>query len=100
MRIDSPEITAGVVRANLHGDKPDVSGVAFRLILLACLAVVLVALTALVLSISGEGLDVLSTRGIADFIRRPFSIRPQIAGVYQGIVSWHAHGGIAATSYG
>ena len=86
MAISAPEITADVVRAKLLGEKADISGAAFKYLLVACLAVVLAALVALITSVSGEGLEVLSTRGIADFIQRPYSIRPQIAGVYQGIV--------------
>lgn len=86
MAISTPEITADVVRAKLLGEKADISGAAFKYLLVACLLVVLAALVALITSVSGEGLEVLSTRGIADFIQRPYSIRPQIAGVYQGIV--------------
>lgn len=86
MAISTPEITADVVRAKLYGEKADISGAAFKYLLVACLAVVLAALVALITSVSGEGIEVLSTRGIADFIQRPYSIRPQIAGVYQGIV--------------
>lgn len=53
---------------------------------MACLLFVLLTLVALVTSVAGEGLDVLTTRGISDFVQRPFSIRPGTAGVYQGLV--------------
>lgn len=86
MAITAPTITAEVVRARLHGEKADIGGAAFRYLLVACLAVVLAVLVALILSVSGQGLDVFSTRGVADFIQRPYSIRPQFAGVYQAIV--------------
>jgi len=86
MALTTPDITASVVRARLHGEKADIAGAAFRYLLIACLTIVLAALVALIASVSGEGIEVLSTRGIGDFIQRPFSIRPQIAGVYQAIV--------------
>lgn len=80
------EITRGVVAAKLHGEKSDISGAAFRFLLIACLGVVLASLAALIASVSGGGIDVLSTRGIGDFIQRPFSINADFTGVYQGIV--------------
>jgi phosphate transport system permease protein len=86
MSISAPDITTEVVRARLQGERADVSGAAFKYLLVACLALVLAALVALITSVSGEGLDVFSARGIGDFIQRPFSIRPQLAGVYQAIV--------------
>lgn len=86
MAITAPDITASVVRARLQGQKADIGGAAFRFLLIACLTIVLAALVALITSVSGKGIEVFSTRGVADFIQRPFSIRPQLAGVYQGIV--------------
>lgn len=86
MAITAPDITSEVVRARLQGEKADVGGAAFKYLLVACLGLVLAALVALVISVSPEGLEVFSTRGVADFIQRPYSIRPQYAGVYQGIV--------------
>ncbi len=86
MAITAPDITSEVVRARLQGEKADVSGAAFRYLLVACLAFVLAALVALIVSVSPEGLEVFSTRGVADFIQRPYSIRPDYAGVYQGMV--------------
>ncbi|MCB0970249.1 MAG: hypothetical protein KDA97_01845, partial [Acidimicrobiales bacterium] len=44
------------------------------------------SLIALIGSVSGEGLEVLNTRGLWEFINQPFSIRPANTGVYQGIV--------------
>jgi phosphate transport system permease protein len=86
MAVTAPEITAEVVRAKIEGEKADVAGAAFKYLLVACLGFVLVALVALILSVSGEGITVFVERGILDFIQRPFSIRPAKAGVYQGIV--------------
>ncbi|HEX2577799.1 MAG TPA: phosphate ABC transporter permease PstA [Aquihabitans sp.] len=86
MAITAPEITTDVVRARLQGEKADVSGAAFKDLLVACLAMVLAALIALIASVSGEGIDVLWRRGIVEFMSEPFSIRPQAAGVYQAVV--------------
>jgi phosphate transport system permease protein len=86
MAITAPEITTDVVRARLQGEKADVSGAAFKYLLVACLAMVLAALIALIASVSGEGIDVLWRRGIVEFMSEPFSIRPQAAGVYQAVV--------------
>lgn len=86
MALTAPDITADVVRARLHGEKADIGGAAFRFMLVACLTIVLGALVALITSVSGEGIGVFSTRGVADFIQRPYSIVPERAGVYQAIV--------------
>lgn len=86
MGIAAPEITTEVVRARLEGDKADIGGAVFKYLLIACLGIVLAALIALLYSVSGDGIDVLNTRGLQSFLSEPFSIRPQRAGVYQGIV--------------
>lgn len=86
MALTSPAITRDVVEAKLEGRSSDVSGSAFRWTLVACLVFVIAALIALVLSVSPEGLQVISERGLADFLMRPFSIRPAKTGVYQGVV--------------
>lgn len=86
MALVTPKATTEVVQARLKGEKADLSGAAFRWMLVGSLVVVLGALVALIVSVSPEGLEVLSARGIADFIQRPFSINPDKAGVYQGIV--------------
>lgn len=86
MAITAPAITEEVVKAKLQGRKADVAGAAFRYLLMACLLFVLLTLVALVSTVAGEGMDVLTTRGVSDFVLRPFSIRPAVAGVYQGLV--------------
>ena len=86
MAIATPRITRDVVQAKVTGSKADVSGSAFKWSLIACLAIVLASLIALIGSVSGEGLEVLNTRGLWEFINQPFSIRPANTGVYQGIV--------------
>jgi len=86
MAITTPRLTTDIVEARLKGEKADVTGTLFVLTLASCIIFVLAAIVALIVSVSGEGLEVLSTRGIEDFIMRPFSIRPDKAGVYQGIV--------------
>ena len=86
MALVTPKSTTDVVQARLKGEKADLSGTAFRWMLVGSLVVVLGALVALLISVSPDGLNVLSTRGLADFIQRPFSINPDKAGVYQGIV--------------
>ncbi len=82
----TPTITREVVRAKLEGQKADIGGAVFRYLLVACLAVVLASLVALIASVSGEGTDVLIRRGIVDFASKPFSIRPGRAGIGQGMV--------------
>lgn len=86
MGITSPELTREVVAARLEGRKSDVAGTLFKGALVLCLFVVLGSLVALVISVAPSGLDVLSTRGVGDFISKPFSIRPMRTGVMQGIV--------------
>lgn len=86
MALINPAVTREAVQARLEGRKTDFGGAVFKALLLVCLFVVLGALVALIVSVSGDGLEVFSQRGIADFIRRPFSILPARAGVYQGIV--------------
>ena len=86
MAIAAPQVTRDYVEAKITGKDNDVSGRVFKWTLIGCLAIVLASLVALLLSVSGDGLSVLSTRGIADFTQRPFSIRPEKTGVYQAIV--------------
>ncbi len=86
MALTTPKVTAEVVRARIEGRRSDYLGKAFQLTLMACLVFVLFALVALIVSVAPDGLTVFGERGIADFIQRPFSIRPAKTGVYQGIV--------------
>lgn len=86
MALTTPEITTQVVRGKLQGEKVDIAGKLFLYLIGSCIVFVLVALVALIVSVSGEGLDVLSTRGIEDFVMRPFSINYEKAGIYQGMV--------------
>lgn len=86
MALTTPRVTTEVVRAGIEGRTRDVTGRVFRAVLLGCLMFVLAALTALLVSVAPDGLDVLRARGLADFLHRPFSIIPAKTGVYQGIV--------------
>jgi len=86
MALTNPTITRGAVESKLLGRGTDTRGTAFGVLLFACLVVVLGALVALIASVSGDGLRTLSSRGLVDFLMRPFSIRPERTGVYQGIV--------------
>jgi phosphate transport system permease protein len=80
------QITNDVVSAKLRGEKADVSGQAFRFVLMGCLGIVLAALVALLWSTSRVGVPYLLDRGIVDFITRYGSINPEIAGVYQALM--------------
>jgi phosphate transport system permease protein len=80
------ELTRDVVQARLQGRQTDTSGALFKALLLACLTFVLAALVALLISVAPAGLEVFSARGVVDFVTKPFSVRPERAGVYQGIV--------------
>ena len=86
MAITSPNVTREVVQARIEGRKADIGGAAFKIILLLSLALVLAALVALIASVTPEGIDVLSQRGLWEFLNATFSIRPARTGVYQGIV--------------
>lgn len=86
MAITAPHITKELVDARLRGRKADVGGAVFQYLLWASLGIVLIALIALLVSVSGEGLAKLNERGLWDFMNSPFSVRPERAGVYQGIV--------------
>ncbi|WP_421121012.1 phosphate ABC transporter permease PstA [Aquihabitans daechungensis] len=86
MALTTPEITSQVVRSKLQGEKVDVAGKLFLYLIGSCIIFVLVALVALIVSVSGEGLEVLRARGLEDFIMRPFSINYEKAGIYQGMV--------------
>jgi len=86
MALTSPEVTQHVVESKLKQEGSDRSGTAFQILLISCLVIVLGALVALLASVSGDGLSTLSSRGVADFVLRPFSIRPEKTGVFQGIV--------------
>lgn len=79
-------ITRDVVKAKLEGQKADIGGAIFKYLLIACLGLVLASLVALVVSVAGEGADVLIRRGIVDFITDPFSINERRAGISQGMV--------------
>ena len=86
MALTTPRITSDVVRAKLEGEKVDVGGKLFLYLVASCIVFVLAALVALIYSVAPGGLEVLSARGISDFLMRPFSINYEKAGVYQGIV--------------
>jgi len=86
MALVNAERTQEMVASRLKGDKRDVSGASFRVVLISCLGLVLVALGFLLYSVWPEGYEVLSTRGVVDFVTAPFSINPDKTGVYQGIV--------------
>lgn len=78
--------TDGLVAPDLHATRFDLFGTAFQLVLSLCLGIVLAALVATVASVAPGGAEVLRDRGILDFLQRPFSIRSERTGVYQGVV--------------
>lgn len=80
------EITREAVAARLRGDKPDISGRAFRYLLLACLGLVLATLIALLWNVGSKGVPYLGDRGVVDFITRYTSPRAEVAGVYQALM--------------
>lgn len=86
MAVVPPDVTTEAVRARIESKRSDVSGAAFKGTLIACLVVVLAALVALLVSVAPSGIEVLTTRGVWDFVSQPFSIRAGNTGVYQGIV--------------
>lgn len=97
MAVTAPHITAEMVQARLKGQKADVSGAIFKYLLWACLGIVLVALVALLYSVSVEGIEQLNQRGLVNFLTAPFSIRPERTGVYQGVVGTVTSAVIVAT---
>jgi phosphate transport system permease protein len=80
------DLTRDLVEARIQGRQTDTAGAVFKGALVACLVVVLAALVALLISVAPAGLEVFSVRGVSDFLLRPFSVRPEKAGVFQGIV--------------
>ena len=86
MALVDSELTKDIVRARIEGNRSDSAGAVFKAALVSCLVIVLVALVALIVSGAPAGLEVFSSRGIMDFLLRPFSVRPEKAGVFQGTV--------------
>jgi phosphate transport system permease protein len=85
------DVATEMVEARLRGEKADVSGTAFRYLLIGCLGIVLASLLALLWSVGSVGIPYLSERGPADFVTRYGSSRPEIAGVYQALVGTLTH---------
>ena len=86
MALVDTDLTRDLVEARIQGRQTDTAGAVFKGALVACLVVVLAALVALLISVAPAGLEVFSVRGVSDFLLRPFSVRPEKAGVFQGIV--------------
>ena len=86
MALVDTDLTRDLVEARIQGRQSDTAGAVFKGLLVACLVVVLAALVALLISVAPAGLEVFSVRGVSDFVLRPFSVRPEKAGVFQGIV--------------
>ena len=86
MALVDTDLTRDLVQARIQGRQSDTAGAVFKGLLVACLVVVLAALVALLISVAPAGLEVFSVRGVSDFVLRPFSVRPEKAGVFQGIV--------------
>lgn len=80
------EITREAVAARLRGEKADISGQAFRYLLLACLGLVLATLIALLWNVGSVGIPYLGERGVVDFITRYTSPRAEVAGIYQALM--------------
>lgn len=85
------QVTTEMVAARLRGDKADVSGTAFRYLLVGALGIVLASLLALLWSVGSVGIPYLADRGVVDFITRYGSSQPELAGVYQGLVGTITH---------
>jgi phosphate transport system permease protein len=85
------DIATDMVEARLRGDKADVSGTAFRFLLVGALGIVLASLLALLWSVGSVGIPYLTDRGVADFVTRYGSSRAEIAGVYQALVGTITH---------
>jgi phosphate transport system permease protein len=86
MALVSTDLTREAVRKRIEGRRTDTAGTAFKVLLVGCMVFVLGSLIALVTSVAPAGIDVLSARGLWEFVSAPFSIRPQNTGVHQGIV--------------
>lgn len=80
------EITRDAVAAKLRGEKADISGQAFRYLLLACLGLVLATLVALLWDVGSDGIPYLADRGLVDFLTRYTSQRAEVAGIYQALM--------------
>ena len=85
------DVATEMVEARLRGEKADVGGTAFRYLLIGALGIVLASLLALLWSVGSVGIPYLSERGLADFVTRYGSSRPEIAGVYQALVGTLTH---------
>lgn len=77
--------TQDVVLRSLRGKKVDVSGLLLQAALLFALLTSLAILVVLLATVISGGWDVIAHRG-ADFLRKPLSSLPALAGVSQGIV--------------
>ncbi len=89
MHISTPGGTASTVapravRARLERRRLDVSGLAFRAALFSALVFTILILAALVVTIAGDGLDVLTTRG-RSFISGTLRSFPHEAGIHQAL---------------
>ena len=81
----NPSTTAIVVNRSLAGQKRDISGIVFSILLLGALLLTLVILVTLLFDQLMRALPVFQERGIS-FLTSPLSSDPDKAGVSQGIV--------------
>ena len=81
----TPSTTAIVVNRSLAGQKRDISGTVFSILLLGALLLTLVILVTLLFDQLMRALPVFQERGV-DFLTSPLSSDPDKAGVSQGIV--------------
>jgi phosphate transport system permease protein len=89
MQISTPGGTAAsvapqAVRARLERHRTDVSGLAFRLLLLGALSFTVLILGVLLWTIARDGLDVLTSRGHS-FVTGTLRSLPDEAGIHQGL---------------
>ena len=77
--------TRDAVLRGLKGKKIDAAGIALQALLVTALLMSLAILVVLLATVISGGWDILTHRG-ADFIRKPLSSIPELAGVWQGIV--------------
>jgi phosphate transport system permease protein len=84
MALVNPAVTADSVRARVTGQRRDVAGVAFRVLLLSALAITLLTLVVLIVDMVTGGWSTLSSR-LGDFLTGTLRSKPEEAGVFQGL---------------
>lgn len=84
MALVSPDITADAVRARLAGQRRDLTGPIFKLLMVTGLGLAVLILVVLIADVVSGGWSVLSTR-LGDFLGGTLRSRADEAGIYQGL---------------